>query len=173
MPLLQVGWQGSVQVDGAFRAQLNTAGDHQKTVGETTWKAVNHFAQTLKENKIRIAFFSATPQGGGVALMRHALVRFSNILGVDLKWYGEYQNLQFQFSSLIQLTELQCPNPDQECSEAPRTCTTSYRALPSPSSVFPTMRRIRSGIGFRTTQSDTGSPRVDRYVLPQKEEPIS
>ncbi|KAG0134983.1 trehalose synthase [Tuber indicum] len=36
---------------------------------------------------IKIAFFSATPQGGGVALMRHALVRFCSELGVDLSWY--------------------------------------------------------------------------------------
>ncbi|KMU73932.1 trehalose synthase [Coccidioides immitis RMSCC 3703] len=28
-----------------------------------------------------------TPQGGGVALMRHALVRFSEALGTDIKWY--------------------------------------------------------------------------------------
>ncbi|KAH6640082.1 glycosyltransferase family 4 protein [Truncatella angustata] len=87
VPLLQVGWQGSVQVDSAFKAQINSAEDHQKTVGETTWKAVNHFASTLKQNKTKIAFFSSTPQGGGVALMRHALVRFSKLLGVDLKWY--------------------------------------------------------------------------------------
>ncbi|KAK9423420.1 putative Glycosyltransferase family 4 protein [Seiridium unicorne] len=87
VPLLQVGWQGAVQVDAGFKAQINTAEDHQKTVSEVTWKAVNHFAQTLKDKKTKIAFFSATPQGGGVALMRHALVRFSKLLGVDLTWY--------------------------------------------------------------------------------------
>jgi len=35
----------------------------------------------------KIAFFSATPQGGGVALMRHALVRFWDQLGVKLNWF--------------------------------------------------------------------------------------
>jgi len=44
------------------------------------------YAADLKERKVKIAFFSSTPQGGGVALMRHALVRFSKVLGLDLKW---------------------------------------------------------------------------------------
>jgi len=35
----------------------------------------------------KITFFSATPQGGGVALMRHALVRFGDKLGVKLNWF--------------------------------------------------------------------------------------
>ena len=46
------------------------------------------YANSLKEGKIRIAFFNSTAQGGGVALMRHALVRFASLLGVSLKWYG-------------------------------------------------------------------------------------
>lgn len=44
------------------------------------------FATDLKKNGTKIAFFSATPQGGGVALMRHALVRFAKTIGVDLTW---------------------------------------------------------------------------------------
>lgn len=47
------------------------------------------YAEKLRHNKTRIAFFSSTPQGGGVALMRHALVRFARRIGVDLCWYGE------------------------------------------------------------------------------------
>lgn len=48
-----------------------------------------HYAKHLKQDKIKVAFFSSTPQGGGVALMRHALVRFSRLLGIDLTWYGK------------------------------------------------------------------------------------
>jgi alpha,alpha-trehalose phosphorylase (configuration-retaining) len=44
------------------------------------------YANELKQRKVKIAFFSSTPQGGGVALMRHALVRFFRLLGVDGKW---------------------------------------------------------------------------------------
>ena len=35
----------------------------------------------------RIAFISATPQGGGVALMRHALIRLLHQFNVDAHWY--------------------------------------------------------------------------------------
>lgn len=86
-PILDVGFQGSVQVDCAFRIRLTTLNDYLPTAGPTTWKAVNHYASQLKKRNIQIAFFSATPQGGGVALMRHALVRFARALDVDIKWY--------------------------------------------------------------------------------------
>jgi len=35
----------------------------------------------------RVNFYSATPQGGGVALMRHALMRLYKRLGVKSSWY--------------------------------------------------------------------------------------
>ncbi|KAI5184895.1 alpha,alpha-trehalose phosphorylase (configuration-retaining) [Nematocida homosporus] len=35
----------------------------------------------------RISFFSSTAQGGGVALMRHALLRVFSMLGVNASWY--------------------------------------------------------------------------------------
>jgi hypothetical protein len=60
--------------------------DYKEGVGSATWSAVNKFANDIKKRRVKIAFFSATPQGGGVALMRHALVRFAKVLGVDLKW---------------------------------------------------------------------------------------
>lgn len=86
IPLLQVGFRGIVEVDSDFHVQLTTLDDFKKTVAPNTWSAVEHYAEDLKNRKIKIAFFSATPQGGGVALMRHALVRFSYSLGTDIKW---------------------------------------------------------------------------------------
>jgi alpha,alpha-trehalose phosphorylase (configuration-retaining) len=35
----------------------------------------------------RLSFINATPQGGGVALMRHALIRLFKLLGVNAHWY--------------------------------------------------------------------------------------
>lgn len=61
--------------------------DFRKTVGSKTWDGVQLYANDLKERKVKMAFFSATPQGGGVALMRHAMVRFSHCLGTDVKWW--------------------------------------------------------------------------------------
>jgi len=45
------------------------------------------YAKSLKENNVKIAFFNSTPQGGGVALMRHALIRLFRVIGLDATWY--------------------------------------------------------------------------------------
>lgn len=90
VPILQVGWRGVVQTDCGFRAHLTTVQNHKDTVNNSTWETMMTFAKKLRQKKTKIAFFSSTPQGGGVALMRHALVRFSRLMGVDLTWYGKY-----------------------------------------------------------------------------------
>jgi hypothetical protein len=86
-PIPEVGIRGLVEVDAAFHLKLTRLGDYEKTVGAPTWAAINKYAGDLKKRRVKIAFFSATPQGGGVALMRHAMVRFAKVLGVDLRWY--------------------------------------------------------------------------------------
>ncbi|KAJ6138497.1 Trehalose synthase (Ccg-9) [Penicillium samsonianum] len=86
-PLLQVGFLGLVEVDTAYHVRLADLSDFQKTVSDRTWTAVQRHAAELKSRNVKVAFFSATPQGGGVALMRHALLRFSHCLGTDIKWY--------------------------------------------------------------------------------------
>ncbi|KAJ5643839.1 uncharacterized protein N7484_006346 [Penicillium longicatenatum] len=73
LPLLQVGFMGLVEVDTNFHVQITDLDGFKSTVSPRTWSAVEHYAADLKERNVRIAFFSATPQGGGVALMRHAL----------------------------------------------------------------------------------------------------
>ncbi|KAJ5174497.1 uncharacterized protein N7482_000374 [Penicillium canariense] len=87
IPLLQVGFKGLVEVDTGFHVRMANLEDFKKTVSASTWDACQHYASDLKNRKVKVAFFSATPQGGGVALMRHALVRFSHSLGTDFKWY--------------------------------------------------------------------------------------
>ncbi|KAF4762733.1 hypothetical protein HAV15_005624 [Penicillium sp. str.  len=86
-PLLQVGFLGLVEVDTAYHVRLAGLSDFQKTVSDRTWAAVQRYGTELKERNVKVAFFSSTPQGGGVALMRHALLRFSHCLGTDIKWY--------------------------------------------------------------------------------------
>jgi alpha,alpha-trehalose phosphorylase (configuration-retaining) len=85
-PLLQVGFRGLAEVDAGFQARLLIADDYEKSCSATTWNATMKYIMALKQNKTKIAFFSSTPQGGGVALMRHALVRFAKVMGVDLAW---------------------------------------------------------------------------------------
>lgn len=93
MPLLQVGFRGVVQSDAGFRAQINTIQNNKDTCSPATWDTMFKYFKYLNANKVKIAFFSSTPQGGGVALMRHALVRFARLMGVDLTWYGELYDL--------------------------------------------------------------------------------
>lgn len=93
VPLLQVGFRGIVQTDAGFRAHLTTVQNHRDTCTPPTWEAMMTYAKKLRQNGTRIAFFSSTPQGGGVALMRHALVRFARMIGVDLTWYGKRHSL--------------------------------------------------------------------------------
>lgn len=73
-------------VDAAFHVKLTRLADYEKTVGLPTWMAVNKYASDLKQRRVKIAFFSAPPQGGGVALMHHAMVRLAKVIGVDIRW---------------------------------------------------------------------------------------
>ena len=54
--------------------------DYKSTVGARTWEGVVKYSEQLKGRKVKITLFNATPQGGGVALMRHALIRFLKLL---------------------------------------------------------------------------------------------
>ncbi|KAH3953115.1 hypothetical protein HBH53_036920 [Parastagonospora nodorum] len=87
VPRLMVKGRNEVAVDADSVVQLTSLEDYKSSVHANTWKTTMHFADSLKKNDIRIAFFNTTPQGGGVALMRHALIRFLRLLGVKCKWY--------------------------------------------------------------------------------------
>jgi len=81
-----LGNQNEVAVDCDGHARISSKEDFQRTVGKATWDATIKYAASLRERKIKIAFFNSTPQGGGVALMRHALIRFLRLLEVDARW---------------------------------------------------------------------------------------
>lgn len=87
-PRLEIGPLNQVAVDAGGKIHLlDDLEEYKKTVGSGTWNAVVKLADELREKKVKIGFFSSTPQGGGVALMRHALVRFLTALDVDVAWY--------------------------------------------------------------------------------------
>ena len=85
-PRVNIGFLNEVDVDSSGHTNLASLESYIKTVGEGTWNSVLAFAGSLKARKTKIAFFSSVPRGGGVALMRHALVRFLRLLEVDAKW---------------------------------------------------------------------------------------
>ncbi|KAJ7343622.1 trehalose phosphorylase [Mycena albidolilacea] len=87
-PRLTIGPRNQVAVDAGGKIHLlDDLDEYKKTVGTGTWNAVIKLADELREKNIKIGFFSSTPQGGGVALMRHALIRFLTLLDVDAAWY--------------------------------------------------------------------------------------
>ncbi|CAG5184120.1 uncharacterized protein ALTATR162_LOCUS10920 [Alternaria atra] len=86
-PRLVVGYRNEVGVDCAGQARITYAEDYPPTVSENTWNATMKYADSLIRNQTKIAFFNSTPQGGGVALMRHALIRFLRVIHVGAKWY--------------------------------------------------------------------------------------
>ncbi|KAJ5674361.1 uncharacterized protein N7477_004295 [Penicillium maclennaniae] len=87
LPLVHVGFRGRVEVDSGYHIQLADRDSFRRTVRPDTWTAVEHYASDLNRRGVKISFFSATPQGGGVALMRHAAVRLAHEVDVDIKWY--------------------------------------------------------------------------------------
>ena len=60
---------------------------YKEDVSKNTWIATLKYAEALRIKNIKIAFFSSTPEDGIVAPMRHALVRFLKLLGIDVNWY--------------------------------------------------------------------------------------
>jgi hypothetical protein len=86
-PLLQVGYRSLVEVDAGFHIRLINLEDYKRSSTQQTWSCIEKYSSDLKNRNVKIAFFSATPQGGGVALMRHSFVRFAATLGVDMKWF--------------------------------------------------------------------------------------
>ncbi|GAC1355031.1 MAG: hypothetical protein NVS4B11_20910 [Ktedonobacteraceae bacterium] len=66
-------------------AELVTLEDYQQTVSQAEFALLTKLAHAF-EGK-RLVFISATPQGGGVALMRHALIRLMRLLNVDAHWH--------------------------------------------------------------------------------------
>ncbi|EXJ87451.1 hypothetical protein A1O3_04411 [Capronia epimyces CBS 606.96] len=87
LPRLAISYQNQVEVDMAGMIHLATADDYKRSVREPTWTAVQKYIKDVVDRKLRIVFFSATPQGGGVALMRHALIRFLRLYDVDIEWF--------------------------------------------------------------------------------------
>ncbi len=64
---------------------LATLADYQQITPEEDFSLLKILAEQFAGKKL--VFFNATPQGGGVALMRHALIPLLQHLQVDAHWY--------------------------------------------------------------------------------------
>lgn len=64
-PRLSIGPRNQVTVDQAGKIHLiDDLEVYRKSVGQGTWNAVVKLADELREKKVKIGFFSSTPQGG-------------------------------------------------------------------------------------------------------------
>jgi hypothetical protein len=88
VPPIQLDLHGMVAVDMNFRAPLVSAAEYEKTVESRTWSLVQHYASDLRKRQVRVAFFSATAYGRPDVYTRHALIRLSQCLGVDVRWWA-------------------------------------------------------------------------------------
>jgi hypothetical protein len=52
-----------------------------------TWQVLVKLASQVRSKSLEFAYFSSTPQGGGVALMRHSLMRIFHLLGISARWF--------------------------------------------------------------------------------------
>ena len=64
-PRLTIGPRNQVTVDAGGKIHLiDDLDEYAKSVHSATWNCVNKFADDLRDRKIKIGFFSSTPQGG-------------------------------------------------------------------------------------------------------------
>lgn len=64
-PRLSIGPRNQVTVDAGGKIHLlDDIDEYRKSVHPGTWRTVNKLADELREKKIKMGFFSSTPQGG-------------------------------------------------------------------------------------------------------------
>lgn len=126
-PRLAISYRNEVEPDYGGMIQLTTVDDYKRSVREPTWRAVQKFIKESVDRKLRIAFFSATPQGGGVALMRHALLRFLQMQGVNVEWFVVPLDVAVRLSFANEFVPGLFRNLDQMSSVLPRQITTSCK----------------------------------------------
>jgi alpha,alpha-trehalose phosphorylase (configuration-retaining) len=67
-------------------SELVTLADYERVTPPNDYKLLRELARDFQGKKL--VFINATPRGGGVALMRHALIRLLRLLHVDAHWYN-------------------------------------------------------------------------------------
>ncbi|KAG0171355.1 hypothetical protein DFQ28_005623 [Apophysomyces sp. BC1034] len=87
LPRISVGFRHEVEVDFNSQIHMVDLEDYTDSVCLETWRVWEEISQAFKDRQLRLSFFNSTPQGGGVALMRHALVRFLKLQDIDIHWF--------------------------------------------------------------------------------------
>jgi glycosyltransferase involved in cell wall biosynthesis len=82
LPGVKVGKKREVKV-----SRFCSLEDYRETVSREEFDLLLDIAGEFKRNNLKMVFFSSTKSGGGVALMRHALIRLCKLLNVKVSWH--------------------------------------------------------------------------------------
>ncbi|MFW5888448.1 MAG: glycosyltransferase [Patescibacteria group bacterium] len=82
LPSVKVGKKREVKVP-----RFCVLDDYKETVSKKEFDFLLETASEFKKKDLKMVFFSSTKSGGGVALMRHALIRLYKLLGVKVSWH--------------------------------------------------------------------------------------
>ena len=85
---INVNTHNKVQVDSNYRIHLTSVQDYTRFIPADDIIDLQHSITWAKEHQLKLAFINSTPRGGGVAMMRHALLRFFHVNDVkNVDWY--------------------------------------------------------------------------------------
>jgi alpha,alpha-trehalose phosphorylase (configuration-retaining) len=84
---VQVGYRHEVEVDGNGRLFLSELDDYKRFCTPDLWKELLTTAEQVVQKNKKIVFFNSTPQGGGVAIIRHSTIRLFRLLGIEAHWF--------------------------------------------------------------------------------------
>lgn len=84
---VQVGFRNRVEVDGDGKIIMTCTKDYQPYLSELEWQEVHNLVSWARAEQLKVVFINSTPRGGGVSLMRHALLRFFSHFDLPIDWY--------------------------------------------------------------------------------------
>lgn len=59
----------------------------KESSSEKHLELLDRLSEKFREKNLKVGFFNSTVSGGGVALMRHSLMRLCNLLNLNMSWY--------------------------------------------------------------------------------------
>lgn len=84
---IRVGYRHEVEVDANSRISFCSLEDYKPFISDETWEELLCTSKLVKSKSKKIVFINSTPQGGGVAIMRHSVIRLFRLLGIEAHWF--------------------------------------------------------------------------------------
>lgn len=84
---IEMGFRHEVEVDANGRIKFCSLDDYRNFFSEEIWAELLATSELIRRKDKRIVFFNSTPQGGGVAIIRHSTVRMFKMLNIDAHWF--------------------------------------------------------------------------------------